>query len=176
MKKFLLLLCFVSSIAFGSELRLKDKLAEALPGSYVVTEQNKNFTLVYIHARDTSFITIEEVSIPAARYMRNPLPWKEWFECGAPGHTSWTMSLINLETGRIEETFSFTHRGWVDLSDSDPFFTTLLNLRFHSVPDEKRRRIGTAPGQHKRDYRPMWNPLVIVNNSGDHLSPRFAGS
>ncbi len=162
MKKWLLIFCFLGASAFAAEIRLKDKLAEAAPGSYVVTEQSKNFTLVHIHDRTDRSIVIEEVTIPAARYARNPIPWRQWFESGAPGHTSWTMSQINLETGQFEETFSFTHQGWINLSDSDPFLTTLLNLPFAAVPEEKRRRVGIPPGYNKPDHRPIWNPFLTI--------------
>lgn len=163
MKTWFLVICFLTSVSFGAELKLRDKLAEAEPGSYIVTEQNKNFTFLHVFDRTDNSIILEEVSIPAARYMRHPLPWRDWFECGAPGHTSWTMSQIDLNSGRFEETFSFTHQGWINLADSDPFLTTLLNLRFQALPEEKRRRIGLPPGYRKPDYRPIWNPPLFVN-------------
>ncbi len=162
MKKILFILCFLGALAFGNELRLRDKLAEAEPGSYIVTEQNKNFTLVHVHDSDSHTIVIEEVTIPAARFARCPMPWREWFESGAPGHTSWIMSKIDLETGAFVETFSFTHQGWINLSEADSFLTTLLNLRFQSIPDERRRRIGNPPGYNKPDCRPIWNPCLTV--------------
>lgn len=163
MKKWLLLICFlINSYLFAVELRLKDKLAEAEPGSYIVTEQNKNFTLFHVHDRNNRYLIIEEVTIPASRFARNPMPWRIWFENGAPGHTSWIMSQVNVQTGRFEETFSFTHKGWVDLSDSNPFLTTLLNLRFQFIPENNRKRIGSSPGHNKPDYRPLWTPLLIV--------------
>lgn len=162
MKKWLLILCFLGASALAAEIRLKDKLAEADPGSYIVTEQSKNFTLLHIHGRSDHSIVIEEVTIPAARYSRNPLPWRQWFEKGAPGHTSWTMSKINLDTGQFEETFSFTQRGWINLSDSDSFLTTLLNLPFCPVPEEQRRRVGNPPAHNKPDHRPLWNPFLTV--------------
>lgn len=163
MKLCLSIICFLTTFAWGYPLKLKDKLNEAEPGSYIVTEQNKSFTLVHVHARTDKTITIEEVTIPAARYARQSLPWRQWFERGGPGHTSWTMSQISLETGRFEETFSFTHQGWINLSESDSFLTTLLNLPFQPIPEEKRRRVGLPPGHHKIDHRPLWSPLLIVN-------------
>ncbi|MCH9627142.1 MAG: hypothetical protein S4CHLAM2_07770 [Chlamydiales bacterium] len=163
MKKCLLIFCFLSSLLFGNELCLKNKLAEAEPGSYIVTEQNKNFTLIHIHEKNPQSVVIEEVTIPAARFARARLPWRTWFEKGAPGHTSWTMSLVNLNTGTFEESFSFTHQGWINLSNSDSFFTTLLNLQFRPVPENKRRRVGLPPGYNKTDYRPYWNPLLTVD-------------
>ena len=170
-KKLFFIFCFLSTVSFGSQIRLKDKLAEAEPGSYVVTVQNKNFTLFYIHDRSQDSVLIEEVTIPSSRYSRHPIPWRQWFENGAPGHTSWIISKINLETGQFEETFSFTHQGWINLNDSNPFLTTLLNLNFRSIPEEKRRRIGFPPGYGKPDYRPIWNPRLIVNGQSIRYVP-----
>ncbi|MFC2049175.1 hypothetical protein ACFLR2_00675 [Chlamydiota bacterium] len=155
-----LLLC---SLLNGGEIQLKGKLAEAHPGSYLVIEQNKTFTFFHIHDRFDNVAVIEEVSIPAASYARNRLNWKDWFESGAPGHTSWIISQVNLDSGIFEETFSYTHQGWIDMTSSNPFLTTLLNLRFQEVSLEERRRIGLPPGHHKVDNRPMWNPRLIVN-------------
>lgn len=169
MKKWLLIFCFLSTfVAYGSQIRLKDKLAEAEAGSYVVTEQNKNYTFVHVRDRSKHSIVIEEVTVPAARYARNPVPWQVWFESGAPGHTSWTMSQINLETGRFEQAFSFTRRRWINLTDSNPFLTTLLNINFKAIPEERRRRIGRPPGYNKPDRRPIWNPRLTVD--GHHIS------
>ncbi|MCC5832310.1 MAG: hypothetical protein JJU12_04630 [Chlamydiales bacterium] len=162
MKKWILIFCFLGAGALFGEIRLKEKLAEANPGSFIVTEQSKNFTLLHIRDRSDCAIVIEEVTIPAARYARNPIPWRKWFESGAPGHTSWMISHVNLETGRFEQTYSFTYRGWISITNSDSFLTTLLNLPFCAVPEEKRRRVGVAPGHNKPDYRPIWNPFLTV--------------
>ena len=157
------LFLFVCSIACASELRLKEKLAQASPGSFLVIEQNKTFTFFHIHDASRSNVVIEEVSIPAATFAKAPLKWKEWFEKGAPGHTSWIMSQVNLETGAFEETFSFTHKGWIDMADSNPFFTTLLCILFREVPENERRRVGLPPGYNKVDHRPIWNPRLTVD-------------
>lgn len=155
----ILLFIFVPALFVAQEIHLKDVMASAEPGGYVVTEQNKTFTFLHIHEKTSDTLIIEEVTIPGAK---KPMSWRNWFESGAPGHTSWTMSQINLQTGRIEETFSFTHQGWLDLADSTSFLTTLLNLSFQSVPENQRRRIGLAPGYGKPDRRPIWNPRLIV--------------
>lgn len=163
MKHILCTLFFLVGAAFASELQLKDKLAEARPGSYLVLEQNKTFTFLYIHERLENAIVIEEVSIPAASFARKPMNWKLWFESGAPGNTAWIMSRVNLNTGVLEETFSFTHQGWIDMSGSNPFLTTLLNLRFQELSPPERRKIGLPPGYNKVDRRPIWNPRLIVD-------------
>lgn len=153
---------FLASSLFASEFQLKWKLAEAEPGSYLVLEQNKNFTFFHIHSKSADYVVLEEVSIPAAHFSRETMKWKEWFEKGAHGHTSWMMSQVNLKTGMFEETFSFSHKGWIDMSDSDTFFTTLLNLPFYEVPEAERKKAGT-PGYNKVDMRPIWNPRLIVD-------------
>jgi hypothetical protein len=147
----------------ADEIQLKNKLAQARPGSFLVVEQNKIFTFLHIRDCKAPTIEIEEVSIPTASYARRPMPWQTWFECGAPGHTAWLISRVNVDTGRFEATYSCMHRGWIDLSDSNPFLTTLLNLRFQEVPEEERRRIGLPPGRNKVDRRPLWSPRLIVN-------------
>ena len=154
---------FLFASLCASDIQLKAKLAEAQPGTYLVIEQNKTFTFFHIYDRYDYTVVIEEVSIPTASFARNPMNWKLWFESGAPGHTSWIMSQVNLNTGIFEETFSFTYRGWIDMSSSNPFLTTLLNLRFQEVAIGERRRIGLPPGHNKADHRPIWNPRLVVN-------------
>ena len=167
MRAWLILPIFFLLTAFGvaGEITLKQKLAEAEPGSYLVTEQGKTCTFLHVYEKSDESIVLEEVTIPAARFEEQHASWREWFERGAPGHTLWTLSQINLESGKFEEVFSFTHEGWIDLSQSNSFLTTLLNLRFQEVPDTYRRRIGMPPGHGKPDYRPIWNPRLIVGGS-----------
>lgn len=179
MRKLFFSCLFLWTSAFSSEICLKEKLSEATPGSYVVIEQNKTFTFLHIYARESQTLLLEEVSIPAARFASfvksgRTTGWKQWFESGALGNTCWIMSQINLETGNIEETFSFTHQGWVDRSDSNPFMTILLNLTFHEIPVSQRRRIGTPPGFHKADQRPVWNPRLIVSGQAITNAPFIA--
>lgn len=160
---FLLIFTFVISNFLQAEhMTLKEKLTDAVPGSYLVTEQNKTYTFLHVYAKEGNTLILEEVSIPGSRFSKKSMLWKNWFESGAPGNTSWTMSQINLTTGHVEEIFSFTQKGWLDLTSSDCFMSTLLNLRFEEVPFEKRRRVGTPPGYGKSDYRPLWNPRLIV--------------
>lgn len=155
-----LMLCL--SLSLGANIFLKDKLAEAEPGSYIVLEQNKIFTFLHIYSKEGGKIILEEVSIPASSFQSYRCGFKEWFESGAPGHTGWLLSEINLKTGMIEEAFSFTHQGWVDMSDSSVFLNTLLNLSFSEVPAQERRRVGSPPGYNRPDHRPIWHPRLIV--------------
>jgi hypothetical protein len=158
---FCLSLYFFNDSLRADEFCLRELFAQAEPGSYFVTEQNKNYTFLHIFQKNDSFIILEEVSIPLSRFPKKTT-WKEWFEKGAQGHTAWLMTQINLKTGKCEEAFSFIHQGWLDLSHADHFLATLLNLKFAAVPEPERRRIGLPPGYHKTDKRPLWNPPLIV--------------
>lgn len=148
-----------------AEISLKEKLAEAEPGSFIVTEQNKIFTFVHVNEKQGSNLILEEVVIPASKFARCRLPWRYWFEQGAPGHTAWTLTQINVETGALEEIFSFTHQGWIDTSQTDSFMSTLLNLCFKEIPENQRRRIGIPPAYGKADRRPLWNPRLVVDGN-----------
>lgn len=160
---FVLFFFLLFSCCIASEIRLKGKLKEAKPGSYIVIEQNKTFTFFHIYDRFDNRIVIEEATIPAASFAKYRTNWKSWFENGAPGHTAWIISQVNLDTGKFEESYSFTHKGWIDISDSNPFLTTLLNLRFQEMGTSERRRIGSPTHYNKMDSRPLWNPRLIVN-------------
>lgn len=163
--KYLLFLLLFCNILFADTIQLKYQLNTATAGSYVVTEQGKTYALLYVRERGNNHIVIEEVAIPASNFSRQRMSWRQWFESGAPGHTLWTVSQINLETGIFEETFSYTHQGWVDMSESNSFLATLLNLRFTEVPECERKRVGLPPGVNRQDNRPIWNPRVIVDGT-----------
>jgi len=161
-KFFLLFLLF--STAQAAQISLKEQLRKAEPNSWLVSEQNKNYTFFYIRENNGEHVIIEEVTMSASkRPPKSGFNWRDWFESGAKGHTLWTMSQINLNTGQFENSFSFTHCGWLDLSKSSTFFTTLLNLNFQTVPLEQRRRVGLAPSHRKQDKRPLWQPRLVVN-------------
>ncbi len=156
---FFLILFFSFAASSAEELFLKEKLAEAEAGSWMVLQQKKNFTLIHIYERTSDKIILEEVSIPLASFQRQRTSWKCWFESGALGHTSWMLSQIDLQTARFEQSYSFTQKKWVDLSQSDTFLTTLLNLPFRPVPEKRRRRLGAGS---LRGQRPLWQPRLVV--------------
>lgn len=147
----------------GEELSLRTQLEKAHEKSWIVIEQNKNYVFFYIHKIDAKKIFIEEVTIPASCLpCYSNFTWRGWFENGAPGHTLWTLSQIDLTTGHFENSYSYTHQSWLNLSQSMPFMTTLLNLSFTPVPERDRRRIGLPPSQRKADTRRFWQPRLIV--------------
>jgi hypothetical protein len=140
MRTLLLSILFLTSALSASQVCLKDRLAQASEGSFLVLEQNKTFTFLHIHQKNEKTLIFEEVS----------------------GHTCWLMSEIDLGSGALRQTFSFTHKGWIDMSDSNPFLTTLLNIKFHEIPLADRRKVGLAPPYHKEDRRPVWHPRLVL--------------
>ncbi len=161
MRKFLSIILLFATPFYASEIHLSQKLSKAKEGSYLVLEQNKTLTFFFVREVCDDTALVEEVSISASQLCKQPVNFKEWFEKGAPGNTSWLISQLNLQNGVFEKTFSFHHEGFVDLKESNSFFTTLLNLRFSEVPPAERRRIG-HPGTSRTDQRPVWNPRLIV--------------
>ncbi|MCH9611326.1 MAG: hypothetical protein S4CHLAM81_00430 [Chlamydiales bacterium] len=155
MRRLLLLLLIFPLFGFS----IKEKLADAEKGNWVVTSQGKGATFFFIRGKKRNKLTIEEVSIPISRA---PHDWKNWFESGAPGHTLWTSSLLDIQSGQLEESFSFTHSGWIDQQEANAFFSTLLNLSFNEVPDDERKKVGYAPKYGQKDRRRLWQPPLVV--------------
>lgn len=160
---FIFLLLLLPLTLFAKPLTLKEKLAGAQEGSYLVLEQNKTYTLLFIRQIDSQRLVLEEVSIPGSLLPQPWSGWKCWFESGATNNTSWTMAVVHLESALFEEVYSFTKGGWLDITCLDTFLTTLLNLPFELVPESERRRVGLPPGYNKPDHRPLWQPRLIFN-------------
>lgn len=149
---------------FGSEseLLLKENLSRAHPGDYLVTVQNKNYTLLAIRNKDEQFLNIEEITMPASRVPSGSFSWKNWVEKGAPGNTCWIMYTIHLPSGSVQQTFSFTKNEWMTVPQSQHFLSTLLNLPLRRIPDRERKKIGPPPATDHPDRRAHWQPRLIV--------------
>lgn len=151
-----LILFFSSLCSFVSadEYLLKNNLKAASAGDYVVTMQGKSLTLLHIFGRSESQLIIEEVTIPKIRAKQYVLSWRNWFEQGAPGHSSWVIYQINTDSGEIQSCYSFTRGGWYSIPESENFLGKLLNLQLYQMPQENRRKI--ASGNRN------WQPQMVV--------------
>lgn len=144
------------SAANSEYMLLRENVEKSRPGDFIVTFQNKTYTLLRISDRSPSSVTMEEISIPAGKVPQNNFSWREWVRQWAPGHTSWVRYKVALPKGNIVESYSLSKQGWYSISLSDAFLPTLLNIRFTRVPASARKRIGTSTG-------PIWNPPMIVD-------------
>lgn len=146
----------------SEELLLRNNFRRAQPGDYIVISANKTQTLMHIYNKQNEILTIEEVAVPSCK-KRSTLPWKEWIQVGAPGHTSWVMYDLDLRSGRMLRYYSISKRNWYDIPDADNFLSKLLTLTFSKIPESARKRIGPKPNSGP-DLRALWNPQMIVES------------
>ncbi len=154
---FFFLLLFSLPIFSATEiLLLKDNLQRANPGDYLVTVQNKTYTLLHIKQIDENLMVIEEISIPTGKISIKNFPWKDWVLKGAPQHTAWVMYRVDLSTGETKDFFSYTRGVW-DKTAANNFLSTLLNLPFTKTTMKDRKKVGLI-GTGK-----VWQPKMVVN-------------
>ena len=141
---------------------LNEKIAKGQPGDYIVTEKENNFSLLLLRSQSSSLLVLEEISIPTVLFESLATPsWRQWVEKGAPGHTSWTLFEINLEKGKLQESYSFSQRRWLSWDDSEPFLASVLFLPLEKLPPEQRKRIGPPPLSGEQDRRSLWSPTLV---------------
>jgi hypothetical protein len=155
----------LTTSAWCEDLFLRDNLRRAKVGDYIVTSQNKNYTLLHIYDKTDHSLTIEEITAPAQRIPKSFSSWKDWVAQKAPGNTSWVMFKLDISKGQIVNYFSLTKNAWFDLSQSNIFLTTLLNLKFNRVPVENRRLLGMAARVNSPENEAFWQPRMIFNGN-----------
>lgn len=160
---FLFLTCCLVSYKNGLSadmLLLRDNLQQAKPGDYLVMSSNKTYTLMHMRSKQGNILTIEEIAVPEKRYPSG-MNWKEWVQQQAPGNTSWVMYDIDLQTGQMLRYYSFTKQGWFEIAEADNFLSKLLNLKWHRIPLDARKKVGPKPFSGP-DFRPLWQPRMVV--------------
>ncbi len=140
-------------------MSLKEKFAESNPGTYVVTEQNKTYTLLHVHTLTPDELLLEEISIPS--HLVTSKDWKKWVQTGAEGHTSWILYAVDLVENQVTECYSFTRQAHLPTQSMDAFLTTLLGLDLTFLPEEERLQTGptSRPGE-VGSSRP-WGPPMM---------------
>jgi len=130
----------------------------------LVTAQNKNYTVLVIRSKDSSKLSIDEITLPMAlKHNDKNFSWRKWVETGAPGNTCWLMYTISLPSGSIQNTFSFTRNEWVTIPQTQNFLSVLLNLHLKQIPQSERKRVGPPPSSDSTDRRPIWQPQMLVD-------------
>lgn len=163
------LLCVTSSLmaAFpdsqGQGLSLRNNLGSGRPGDFIVTAQNKAYTLFHINSRSEDSLTVEEITVPASRINRNGFAWRDWVKNGAPNHTCWMIYTVRLSTGEIKESYALTQGNWYPINLSDTFLPTLLNLRFTQLSDKERKKVGHPLKDGGDGGKKIWQPPMIVD-------------
>lgn len=155
------LLCAFFFLILFCSFSLSNRLFEAKPGSYVVTEQNKHYSLLLLRNITEESILFEEISIPTHKVTLSTINWSQWVSDKAPGHSSWIQYEIDPSTLKLMECYSFSQKGWLYLDESSHFLSKLLSLHLAKTPIEERRKVGTFLKQDEPDQRPLWNPSLV---------------
>lgn len=152
------------TLCFG--LNLKEKFAQAETGSFIVTEQNKTYTLLHIHSLDPEELLLEEISIPS--HLVTSSDWKQWVETGAEGHTSWILYAVDLSENRVTECYSFTRAAHLPTKSLDAFLTTLLHLDLTFLPDAERLQTGPTARPGQVGSSKPWGPPMFREGKKVH--------
>jgi len=158
MKKLLfLVLLFPFSMCFC--LSLKEKFIQAEVGTFIVTEQNKTYTLLHVHSISPEELLLEEISIPS--HLITSKDWKKWVETGAEGHTSWILYAIDLAENQVTECYSFTRQAHLPTDSMDAFLTTLLDLDLTFLPENERLQTGPTSRPGEVESSKPWGPPMM---------------
>jgi hypothetical protein len=158
MRFFFFLLLF-PLFAFGATL--KERIARAETGDFVVMSQGKSSSVLLIRSLSSSSLILEEITAPE----KENRPWKEWVEKGAPGHTSWVMYEIDLVENKLVESYSPSQKRWLFVDEVDAFLPQLLALNLSPIAKDNRKRIGPPPPPGEPDQRAFWIPPFVTSGA-----------
>lgn len=154
MRHLLYLLLFLTTASFT----FKDKIAQSKPGDFVVMEHSNSICILTIQALSENSAVLEEITAPSQKIAS----WQEWLNSNAPGATSWTRYEIDLQTCKLKSCYSYLHKKWIALDESEYFFAKLLSLPLTPLPESERKKIGPAPAAGEDDHRAFWAPPQVI--------------
>lgn len=176
MRTFIRLAICILFLPFSSysmqSTNLQSRLEKGSPGDFIVTAQEGLYTVLILRYKEKNQLILEEVSIPQAQLEIKKIDWQNWLKNHAPGHTSWSFFEIDLEQGKLIESYSVNRQSWLYIDSSEFLLAKLLKLPLQKVPKAARKKIGPPPGSGEQDFRAIWNPPLI--SSGKALkNPSF---
>jgi hypothetical protein len=169
MYKALYYICSLLYLPLLSSFTLADRLFKAQKGDFVVTEQDKHYSLLVLKDTSPANFVLEEITVSSDKIHLPGMDWNDWVNLGAPGHSAWIQYEIEKSTLELIECYSYSKKGWLYLDESELFFSTLLSLELLPVPLNERRKIGVAPTGDELDQRPLWTPTLAMNNKKTKL-------
>lgn len=171
--KYLFYILFFSTVCLigqESSLSLKNQLLRGAPGDYSVTKQGSHLSLLLLRSLKNDVALFEEITVPYDQG-KKITSWKEWVQSYAPSHTSWITYEIDLKENTLLESYSFSKKGWIQITENH-FLTSLLGLNFTPCTEEEKKRIGPPPPPGEVDHRSLWVPPKIVE-SKKISTPKF---
>ena len=152
------ILCFLLLPLQLLALDLKEEVKKAEKGDFIVYAYKQSVVLCLIRENTPPMLVVEEISAPLDQTQTN---WQEWISKQAPGHTSWTISRINITDGNIASIFSVDARSFLNSNPAFQFLPTLISLQLHRIEPYDRKYIGAAPLAGEQDLRSLWLPKII---------------
>lgn len=162
-KKFIVALFFIFLTSNIYALTIKEILKKGSAGDYIVTYQNKTYSLILIEENLNNQLIIQEISVPDDQINLKTINWQNWVLSSAPGNISWISYEIDLQTNQIVDCFSFSRNCWINFSEADNFLIHILDVPLKDVPIKDRKKIGTPPLDDTVDRRSLWTPPLVVN-------------
>ncbi|MEX1013428.1 MAG: hypothetical protein WD595_06285 [Waddliaceae bacterium] len=158
----ILLTTFLILISFSSyaneKLSLIDNLQKANVGDYLVTAQNKCFTVLFLREKVQDGLIFDEVTAPSGKIVKtNWKGWKGWIEQHAPGHTCWVTYKVDVQQGRLTHVYSHTARSWIRPEVQQQILSTLLNIQLNKIPDASRKKRGSSGS--------TWSPPLVYEGN-----------
>ena len=144
-----------------SSFKMADRLLEGKLGEYIVTQQDRNYSLLFLREIRKDAFLFEEITVPVHLITKSSPPWKEWLAKGASGHTSWVQYEIDSVTFQLLEAYSFSKNGWMYLDETDYMLSKLLSLPLSPISNDERKKIGPPPREDETDRRKIWTPPFI---------------
>ncbi|MGL5627461.1 MAG: hypothetical protein ACRDDW_08175 [Candidatus Rhabdochlamydia sp.] len=166
MKKFIyftLFILFLSFNGYAQNTTLRNRFEKGTPGDFIVTAQEGVYTVLILRHKEKSQLILEEISIPQAQLEIKKINWQNWLQEHAPGHTSWSLFEIDLEQGKLIESYSINKQSWLYIDSSEFLLSNLLKLPLYKVKQEARKKIGPPPTSGEQDFRSVWNPPLICS-------------
>jgi len=158
---------FITSKGFSS-FTLKERFEKAEKGDFIVTLENKTYSILLIqdifnNKKGNKILSLSEISIPQNLVNLKTFSFREWVKKNCPRNISYNIYNIDFETNSILSCYSKTKNTFFNCSNQENFLTTLLSLPLKKISDENRKKIGPPPLDNSFDTRAIWNPPQIVN-------------
>lgn len=144
---------------------LKEEVPKAQKGDYIVYGYKESLVLVRVKENTPPILTIEEISAPRSCIESN---WQEWLKNNAPGHTSWTVSRINIKEDKVESVYSVDDKEYVNSNPAFQFLPTLFRLHLTPIEAIDRKLIGPPPAPGEPDFRKLWLPKIVYEGKEIH--------
>lgn len=151
------------SIYPAQSITLKNRFEKGTPGDFIVTAQEGIYTILILRDKEKKQLILEEISIPQKQLEVKKIHWQNWLDQKAPGHSSWSLFEIDLEQGKLIESYSINKQSWLYVDSSEFLLSKLLELPLHKVNKEARKKIGPPPGPGEQDFRSIWNPPLVYS-------------